>query len=71
VVDGLLDMVGVKAMREQLPSELSTGISGIAIARGAGSPTEAVLYDEATTMVDPLMAQLLGNLIQKLKHQLH
>ena len=26
VVDGLLDMVGVKAMREQLPSEFSTGM---------------------------------------------
>src|SRR6185312_10575053 len=26
VVDGLLDMVGVKAMRELLPSDLSTGM---------------------------------------------
>jgi phospholipid/cholesterol/gamma-HCH transport system ATP-binding protein len=32
---------------------------------------EAVLYDEPTTMVDPMMAHLLGNLIQRLKHQLH
>jgi phospholipid/cholesterol/gamma-HCH transport system ATP-binding protein len=32
---------------------------------------ECVLYDEPTTMVDPLMAQLLGDLIKKLKAQLH
>ena len=30
-----------------------------------------MLYDEPTTMVDPLMAQLLGDLIKKLKFQLH
>lgn len=72
VVDGLLDMVGVKAMREQLPSELSTGMKrSVAIARALAAQPEAVLYDEPTTMVDPLMAQLLGDLIQKLKHQLH
>src|SRR5438309_6491754 len=60
VVDGLLDMVGVKAMREQLPSELSTGMKrSVAIARALAAQPEAVLYDEPTTMVDPLMAQLL------------
>ena len=31
----------------------------------------AVLYDEPTTMVDPLMGHLLGDLIQRLKMQLH
>ena len=71
VVDGLLDMVGVKAMRELLPSDLSTGMKrSVAIARALSSQPEAILYDEPTTMVDPLMAQLLGDLIQKLKFQL-
>ena len=71
VVDGLLDMVGVRAMREQLPSDLSTGMKrSVAIARALAAQPEAVLYDEPTTMVDPLMAQLLGDLIQKLKFQL-
>jgi phospholipid/cholesterol/gamma-HCH transport system ATP-binding protein len=71
VVDGLLDMVGVKAMREQLPSELSTGMKrSVAIARALSAQPEAILYDEPTTMVDPLMGQLLGDLIQKLKYQL-
>jgi phospholipid/cholesterol/gamma-HCH transport system ATP-binding protein len=71
VVDGLLDMVGVKEMREQLPSELSTGMKrSVAIARALSAQPEAILYDEPTTMVDPLMGQLLGDLIQKLKFQL-
>src|SRR5512146_3092332 len=34
IVDGLLDMVGVKAMRDLLPSDLSTGMTrSVAIAR--------------------------------------
>jgi phospholipid/cholesterol/gamma-HCH transport system ATP-binding protein len=71
IVDGLLEMVGVGHYREQLPSELSTGMRrSVAIARALSAQPEAILYDEPTTMVDPLMAQLLGNLIQKLKVQL-
>jgi len=72
VVDGLLEMVGVKEMRELLPSELSTGMRrSVAIARALSAQPECVLYDEPTTMVDPLMAQLLGDLIARLKLQLH
>ncbi len=71
VVDGLLEMVGVRAMRDMLPSELSTGMKrSVAIARALAAQPEAILYDEPTTMVDPLMAQLLGDLIKKLKFQL-
>ncbi len=71
IVDGLLDMVGVKAMRDQFPSDLSTGMKrSVAIARALSAQPECILYDEPTTMVDPLMASLLGNLIQKLKDQL-
>ena len=71
VVDGLLEMVGVKAMRDLLPSDLSTGMKrSVAIARALSAQPEAILYDEPTTMVDPLMAQLLGDLIKKLKFQL-
>ena len=71
IVDGLLEMVGVKAMRDLLPSDLSTGMKrSVAIARALSAQPECILYDEPTTMVDPLMASLLGDLIQKLKHQL-
>lgn len=72
VVRGLLEMVGVAGMADLLPSDLSTGMKrSVAIARALASQPEAVLYDEPTTMVDPLMAHLLGNLIQRLKQQLH
>ena len=72
IVNGLLEMVGVKEMAEQFPSELSTGMKrSVAIARALASQPECVLYDEPTTMVDPLMAQLLGDLMKRLKLQLH
>src|SRR6202161_1711336 len=72
IVDGLLHMVGVQEMRDLLPSDLSTGMKrSVAIARALAARPECVLYDEPTTMVDPLMAQLLGDLIKRVKIQLH
>lgn len=72
IVDGLLHMVGVQEMRDQLPSDLSTGMKrSVAIARALAARPQCVLYDEPTTMVDPLMAQLLGDLIKRLKLQLN
>ncbi|WP_229741076.1 ABC transporter ATP-binding protein [Silvibacterium dinghuense] len=71
IVNGLLDMVGVSGMSDLLPSDLSTGMKrSVAIARALSAQPEAILYDEPTTMVDPLIGRLLGDLIQKLKHQL-
>jgi phospholipid/cholesterol/gamma-HCH transport system ATP-binding protein len=72
IVFGLLEMVGVKDMADQFPADLSTGMKrSVAIARALASQPECVLYDEPTTMVDPLMAQLLGDLMKRLKIQLH
>ena len=71
IVDGLLEMVGVREFRDLIPSDLSTGMKrSVAIARALAAQPDAVLYDEPTTMVDPLMAHLLGDLIKKLKQQL-
>jgi len=59
-------------MRDLLPSDLSTGMKrSVAIARALAARPECVLYDEPTTMVDPLMAQLLGDLIKRLRLQLN
>jgi phospholipid/cholesterol/gamma-HCH transport system ATP-binding protein len=72
IVSGLLEMVGVKDMVDQFPADLSTGMKrSVAIARALASQPECVLYDGPTTMVDPLMAQLLGELMKRLKIQLH
>src|ERR1700693_1330270 len=70
--EGLWKMVGVQEMRDLLPSDLSTGMKrSVAIARALAARPECILYDEPTTMVDPLMAQLLGDLIERLKRQLN
>ncbi len=53
-----------------MPSDLSTGIKrAVAIARALAAKPECILYDEPTTMVDPIMAQTVGDLILKLKRQ--
>src|SRR5271169_5599104 len=55
-----------------LPSDLSTGMKrSVAIARALSAQPECVLYDEPTTMVDPMMGNLLGDLIARLKLQSH
>jgi phospholipid/cholesterol/gamma-HCH transport system ATP-binding protein len=72
IADGLLEMVGIKEMADMLPSDLSTGMKrSVAIARALAAQPQCILYDEPTTMVDPLMAQLLGDLIKRLKKQLN
>jgi phospholipid/cholesterol/gamma-HCH transport system ATP-binding protein len=43
----------------------------VAIARALAARPEAVLYDEPTSMVDPLTQRLLGDLIERLKVQLN
>jgi phospholipid/cholesterol/gamma-HCH transport system ATP-binding protein len=71
VVDRLLDLVGASDVEDQLPASLSTGRRrAVAIARALSAQPEIVLYDEPTTMVDPLIAKRLGAIIQRLKSQL-
>jgi len=57
-------------MRDVMPADLSTGMKrAVAIARALAAEPEAILYDEPTTMVDPLMALTIGDLILKLKRE--
>ncbi len=71
VVDRLLTLVGADDVPDALPASLSTGRRrAVAIARALASQPEVVLYDEPTTMVDPIIARRLGGLIQRLKQQL-
>ncbi len=68
----LLEMLEVAQFADKLPSELSTGTKrAVAIARALAQDPEAILYDEPTTMVDPLMASHTGDLILKLKEKFH
>jgi phospholipid/cholesterol/gamma-HCH transport system ATP-binding protein len=71
VVDRLISLVGAQDVVDALPASLSTGRKrAVAIARALAAQPEVVLYDEPTTMVDPIIARRLGDLIQRLKRQL-
>ncbi len=71
-VGKLSHMLEVTEMLDKLPSELSTGTKrAVAIARALAQNPEAILYDEPTTMVDPIMAGHMGDLILRLKEAFH
>jgi phospholipid/cholesterol/gamma-HCH transport system ATP-binding protein len=71
VVRGLLDMVDIPEARDAYPSDLSTGYKrAVAIARALAAQPQCILYDEPTTMVDPIMSDHLGDLMLRLKRQL-
>jgi phospholipid/cholesterol/gamma-HCH transport system ATP-binding protein len=69
-VKELLGLVELEGVEDLMPADLSTGMKrAVAIARALAAEPDCILYDEPTTMVDPLMAQTIGDLILKLKHQ--
>jgi phospholipid/cholesterol/gamma-HCH transport system ATP-binding protein len=71
VVNGLLQMVDIADYRDVYPADLSTGYKrAVAIARALAAQPQCVLYDEPTTMVDPIMSDLVGDLMLRLKKQL-
>ncbi|HJZ97367.1 MAG TPA: ATP-binding cassette domain-containing protein, partial [Candidatus Solibacter sp.] len=71
VVDGLLAMVDIAEAKNAYPADLSTGYKrAVAIARALAAQPQCVLYDEPTTMVDPIMSDHLGDLMLRLKQQL-
>ena len=71
VVNGLLKMVDLSHVKDAYPGDLATGYKrAVAIARALAAQPECILYDEPTTMVDPIMSDDLGNLMLRLKKQL-
>ncbi len=71
VVRGLLDMVDLLPYYDSYPTDLSTGYKrAVAIARALAAQPECVLYDEPTTMVDPIMSDHLSDMMLRLKRQL-
>jgi phospholipid/cholesterol/gamma-HCH transport system ATP-binding protein len=71
VVNGLLGMVDLLDARDQYPTDLSTGYRrAVAIARALAAQPQCILYDEPTTMVDPIMSDHIGNLMLRLKKAL-
>jgi phospholipid/cholesterol/gamma-HCH transport system ATP-binding protein len=71
IVDGLLKLVELQDFADAYPTDLSTGYKrAVAIARALAAQPECILYDEPTTMVDPIMSGHLGNLMLRLKNEL-
>jgi len=72
VVNGLLEMVDIREEANLYPADLSTGYKrSVAIARALAAQPQCILYDEPTTMVDPIMSGHLGDLMLRLKKQLN
>jgi len=70
-VGELLKMLNLSDYADRLPADLSMGTKrSVAIARALAEDPHAILYDEPTTMVDPLMAAHMSDLILKLKKTL-
>ncbi|MBI1787644.1 MAG: ATP-binding cassette domain-containing protein [Acidobacteria bacterium] len=71
VVSGLLSMVDILHAKDVYPADLSTGYKrAVAIARALAAQPQCILYDEPTTMVDPIMSTQLSDLMLRLKRQL-
>ena len=69
-VEELLDAVELEGMGAHEYDELSVGSKKqVAIARAIATNPEAILYDEPTTGVDPMIGKSLSRLIRKLNRQ--
>lgn len=69
-VSELLGTVELTEQADDMPADLSTGMKrAVAIARALASEPDCILYDEPTTLVDPLMAQTITRLLLRLKER--
>ena len=66
-----LKMVGLSEVENQKPAELSGGMKKrVGLARAIAMDPEYVLYDEPTTGLDPIMADVINDLIIRLRNSL-
>ncbi|MBU3729367.1 MAG: ABC transporter ATP-binding protein [Phycisphaerales bacterium] len=69
-VDRVLHLVGLEDTREQMPAELSGGQrKRIALARAVVLEPQVVLYDEPTTGLDPIMTDVINELILEVRRR--
>jgi phospholipid/cholesterol/gamma-HCH transport system ATP-binding protein len=66
-----LKMVGLSEVEDQKPAELSGGMrKRVGLARAIAMDPDYVLYDEPTTGLDPIMADVINELIIRLRNSL-
>jgi phospholipid/cholesterol/gamma-HCH transport system ATP-binding protein len=71
IVDEKLEMVGLSGANHKRPSELSGGMrKRVGLARAIASSPEVLLYDEPTTGLDPITADMINELIVNLRERL-
>ncbi len=71
IVNQKLALVGLAGIGRLKPAELSGGMKKrIGLARAISHDPEIILYDEPTTGLDPIMADIINDLIIDLKHKL-
>jgi phospholipid/cholesterol/gamma-HCH transport system ATP-binding protein len=71
LVEEKLSMVGLRDIQRLMPAELSGGMKKrVGLARAIASEPDIMLYDEPTTGLDPIMADVINDLIVSLRESL-
>lgn len=72
IVREKLTLVGLEQVGNRMPGQLSGGQKKrVALARAIALEPQTILYDEPTTGLDPIRADIIDELILKLKEHLH
>ncbi|MBM3848251.1 MAG: ATP-binding cassette domain-containing protein [Verrucomicrobia bacterium] len=72
IVTEKLEFLGLKGVKQKLPSELSGGMKKrVAIARALVIDPQLILYDEPTSELDPISTITIGEEILALKDRIH
>ena len=67
-----LKLVGLAGVEDLMPSELSGGMrKRVGLARAIAMEPEILIYDEPTTGLDPIMADVIDELIIEMREGLH